>query len=145
MDDAAAVLHALHHTELPVRALQTLAQLLPTLDLPFAPAWVLVQRNAELVQQVRSVALDEPRHVLAEVLARLGHEVTEALEHFVSHGIREALEPAVAALLVTAHRGGHHLRAFSDRGIEVHHAVLRSFLEPQVERHVIDAGAGVIN
>jgi hypothetical protein len=50
-------------------------------------ARILVERDVETLDQVGPASLDEPRHVLAEVLARLGHEIAEPTQHLVAHAI----------------------------------------------------------
>ncbi len=70
-----------------VAALETGPLRLPALDLRDATARVLVERNVEPLDQVGPVALDEPGHVLGEVLTRLSDEVAEVPQHLVAHAI----------------------------------------------------------
>ena len=55
-------------TELKFICIEICARGFPGLDLEFAAGDVLVQRNIELLDQVRAVALDKPGHIFAEVL-----------------------------------------------------------------------------
>jgi len=59
----------------------------PGLFEDLAAARVLVERDVELGEQVFPASLDEPRHILGEVLARLGGEIPESAEHFVAHAV----------------------------------------------------------
>ena len=79
---------------------------------------VLAQRRA-----FRCIPADEVRAVLAEVLARLGHEKPEPLQHLIPHTVVVGNAPLV-----------DH---FSDLRIEVFPVAF----EPQVESHVVDTGA----
>ena len=67
--------------------LEALAKRLPAGDLLLAPSRVLVERDVEALDEVRPVALDEPRRVLREVLTALGDEVAEAAEHLVANTV----------------------------------------------------------
>ena len=100
---------------------------LPLRDLLLAPAHVLVERNREALDEIRPPALDEPRHVLGEVLRRLGHEVAEVPKELVADavGLREAL------LLEHA----------PERRVQI----VAVALQPQVEREVVDAGDDVVD
>ena len=92
-----------------------------------AAAGVFVERDVELLQQILAALLDEPGHVLAEVLARLGREVAELAQHLVAHAV-----PV-----------GH--AAFALDLAQARVQVLPAVLEAQVERHVVDAGAVVVD
>ena len=110
-----------------LRVLEAGTHGLPTGDLKLAAADVLVQRNIEPVDQVGPVALDEPGHVFAEVLAGLGDEVAQPLQHLVAHPV-----PVWHAAL-----SGN----LADEGVQV----FPGALEAQVECHVVDAGAEVVD
>ena len=68
-------------------ALQPFSLLLPAGDLGHASPRVLVERDVEAFDEIGPIALDEPGHVLGEVLARLGDEVTESAQDFVPHAV----------------------------------------------------------
>src|SRR5688500_180617 len=59
VDDGRGVLVTLAELDLTV-ALVPLAQTLPLRDLRLAAAWVLVEGDAEVVNQIGAIALDEP-------------------------------------------------------------------------------------
>ena len=110
----------------------------PARDVLDAALRVFVERDAELLDQVRAVALDEPGDVFGEMLGALGDEVAEAHHHLVAHFVRAARVVVVglgeAALGVAA----------AQRRVEVAGAaVLHHLLEVEVEGHVVDAGAAV--
>src|SRR6266540_7518654 len=83
VDDPGPVLVAPSHAQR--RAfLQRCAQFLPCRDLRLAPPRVLVERDVEFLDELRPRALDEPGHVLGEMLGRLRAEVAELAEHLVA-------------------------------------------------------------
>src|SRR5271170_1146710 len=110
-----------------------LRQAFPPLDLLDAAFRVLVERNAEFLDQVLAAPLDEPGRVFREMLGALGDEIAEPRKHLVPH-------------LVGAARVGLGLRqpalaiALEEFWIEVAIApVALSLLELEVEGHVIYA------
>ena len=105
------------------RPRQPRAQRRPTRRSGLAAARVLVERDVEALDQVGPRRLDEPRHVLGEVLGGLGDEVAEVPQHLVAHAVA----------------GGR--RDLPQRRVEV----LAVALEAQVERHVVDAGDEVVD
>ncbi len=96
-------------------------------DLVLAARDVFIERDVELLDQVRPVALDEPWHVFREVLAGFRHEIPGALQDFVAD-----LVPLRLLAL------GQH---FLDRRVEI----LTVALKGLVEGHVVDAGAGEVD
>ena len=100
---------------------------IPRGDLFLAPARVLVERDVEPLDQVGTVALDEPGDVLGEVLARLGDEVAQVFQHLVADPVPLG-RPSL---------GGHAV----ERRVEV----LAVALEAEVERHVVDPGGDVVD
>ena len=83
MDDASAVLVA----PLRAQAVERRTHSPPVRDLRFAAARVLIERDVERLNELRASALDEPRHVLGEVLGRLGAEVAEVPQNLVAHAV----------------------------------------------------------
>ena len=137
VDDARAVLLAAPHGQGFVLVLELAAQLLPVLDLGFAAAQVLVDRDLVALDQLGPPALDEPRHVLAEVLAGFGDEVAEVPEGLVAHAVGEL--PAVLGAEVAL---GQAAALEELAQLRVH--VLALVLELQVEGHVVDARHHVV-
>ena len=66
---------------------QPRAQRLPLGDLCLAAARVLVERDVEALDEIGARRLDEPRHVLREVLGGLGDEVAQVAQHLVAHAV----------------------------------------------------------
>ena len=118
---------------------------LPAGNLALAAHDVLVNGDAELVDQVGPITLDEPGRIFAEVLARFGDEVAQAAEHLVTHCVRQAGNAAVGALGVAAVGGDGPPRHFGDARVEIFHTVGGLALEAQVEGHVVDACAEVVD
>ncbi len=69
VDDASPVLVARGDFQLGVGRFEVGSHVLPSGDLANTAPWVLVDRDAVLVEQVLASVLDEPRDVLGEVLA----------------------------------------------------------------------------
>ena len=111
-----------------VAALEPLALGFPTRDLVDAAARVLVERDVEPLDQIGPVALDEPRHVLGEVLARLGDEVAEVLA-----APRSARGSSSGTAPDSRQRAQPRVEVFAVA------------LEAEVERHVVDAGGEVVD
>ena len=99
----------------------------PLRDLVLAAGRILVERDVVARDQVVATRLDEPGHVLGEMLARLGDEVAEAAEDLEAHPLPGRLAPL----------GGQ----LAQGGIEI----LAVALEAQVEGDVVDAGAEVVD
>jgi hypothetical protein len=86
---------------------EPLAQRVPFGDLALAPARVLVERDAEALDELGPRRLDEPRHVLGEVLGGLGHEGAEVAHRLVADAVplRDAIlgdDPAQFGVEVAA-------------------------------------------
>src|SRR4029079_18979741 len=124
VDDRRAVVLALLQLDL-AGTLLLLAKRVPLLDLLLAAARILIQRDVELLDQVRAVALDEPGYVFGEMLAALGHEVAEPLEHLVADQV-----------VLRRPTFGEHA---PDLRVEIDAVAL----ELEVEGHVVDTRAEV--
>ena len=109
---------AASHAQRSLGVEQTVAQTVPAGDLLLAAARVLIERDAETFDQIGPVALDEPRHVLGEVLARLGDEVTESAEHLITHGIGEFRHSPIGPVTMAAVRN-RSVRPFGERRVQV--------------------------
>ncbi len=88
---------------------------------------ILVEGDIECVDQVGTIPLDEPGDVFGEVLARLGDEVAEPVEYLEPH-------PVV---------GGW--RSLRQNPPQIRIEVTTGVLKPQVERHMVDAGAEIVD
>src|SRR4051794_30002552 len=99
----------------------------PAGDLFNATPRVLVERDIEALDQIGAVAFHEPRHVLGEVLARLGDEIAEASQHLVTNPVRR-----------------RHVTAFREVA-QPRVEVLAVTFEAEIERHVVDARGDVLN
>ena len=132
VDDERAILVAALGDDLQLAALERRRGGLPLGNLVFAAQRVFIQRQPVLLHQVGPVALDEPGRVLAEVLARLGDEVAGAAQQVVAHVVGQVAVAGAVGL------GRGHL---PDERVQV----LPVALKAQVEGHVVDAGAQVVD
>jgi len=132
VDDVGAVLVGSLDVQRLLAILQRGAQPFPAGDLRLAAGEVFVQGDVELLDQIGAVALDEPGRVLAEVLAGFGDEVAQPPEHLIAHPV-----PGRDAIF---------LDDLAEARVEVFdRAVGQAALEAQVEGHVVDAGADVVD
>ncbi|OPZ10311.1 MAG: hypothetical protein BWZ10_02411 [candidate division BRC1 bacterium ADurb.BinA364] len=107
-----------------------LAAAFPAFDLPHAAAWIFIERNVELLDQLGMLALDPIGVVFGRMLGGLGDIVAEMAHHFQPHHIAELVFPALAGGLDPL--GG----ALLDFGIQV-----LSFVgDLQQPAHMVDAG-----
>ncbi len=81
-----------HHD--PVGAAVFLGLRLPLGDLLLAADGVFVQRDAERLDQVGAVGLDEPGHIFGEMLAAFGDEIAQMRHHLIPNPVRAARVPA---------------------------------------------------
>lgn len=127
VDDKRAVFVAAVDFERQVVGDEVFTQLMPTGDLVFAAADVLVDGDVEFFDEIWSIALDEPWGVFGEVLGGFGDEIPEAFVDFVAYEV-----PIGRALFV---------EDLFDGWVEV----LTVLLELEVEGHVVDAGGDVVD
>jgi hypothetical protein len=99
----------------------------PLGDLVFLATQILIERNFKLLDQVGTVALDEPGHVFTEVLAGLGHKVTQPYQHLVAHPV------PVADTVLPNHGATQRVQVFA------------IMLESEVECPVVDPSAQVVD
>src|ERR1700722_17177141 len=103
-------------------------------DLLKAAARILIERNAELFDEIWPAVLDEPWRVFRKVLRAFCHEIPDSLEHFVSDPIGAARIAPIwlgkAAFLVAAQKVGVEV-AIGPIGLPE--------FKIEVKRHVIDA------
>src|SRR5437867_3503317 len=100
---------------------------MPSGNLSFTAVDVFIERDIVSLDQVRPVAADEVRCVFSKVLAGFGDEAAEAGEHIVSHAI-----PIRHSTIF------YHL---ANERVQIRPLPLKS----QVERHMVDSGAQVVD
>ena len=113
--------------KLHILILETLPKSFPAGDLKLTTADVFIQGYMKAVNEVGAVPLDEPRYILAEMLAGFGDEIAEFFQHFVADTV------FVRNVLI--------LDYLPKQRVEV----CTVAFEVQVKGHVIDARAYIVD
>ena len=76
-----------------ISALERIGFLLPARNLFHAALWILIEGNAEFLDQVLAALLDEVWRIFGKVLGAFGHEIAKAGQHFIAHPVGAARIP----------------------------------------------------